>query len=157
MRIFIISDSHGSIGRAMEAYESVRDIDLIVHLGDYARDADAMSKRLGRPVFSVKGNGDGDRSENGCRILETEFGKLFVAHGHMEGVKTGLQKLIYKAESMGCAGALFGHTHRPVFMELNGFYLLNPGSITYPGPDGKVSFAVATVGPGSFQASIIYK
>jgi len=157
MRIFVVSDSHGRINNAIDAYKSVGDIDLIVHLGDFARDAAEMEKRLKVPMLSVRGNCDGDRSENGYRILETDFGKLFIAHGHMEGVKSGLQILIFKAESLGCKAALFGHTHKALYLDLNGFYLLNPGSITYPGNDGRVSFAVAELAAGSFDASILYR
>ncbi len=157
MRIFIVSDSHGRIGKALEAFSDLSDIDLIIHLGDFSRDAADMAKRLNFPVLSVKGNTDGDRSDKSYKILDTEFGKFFIAHGHMEGVKNGLQTLIYKAESLGCRGAFFGHTHRPLFMELSGFYLLNPGSIGFPGQDGKVSYAVASIGPDFFEASILFK
>jgi hypothetical protein len=156
MKILLLSDSHGKIDNALRVYRSLEDIDVIVHLGDYARDAKALSRELRREVFSVAGNCDGHYAENGYKILETDFGRIFVAHGHVEGVKHGLQNLIYKAESLGCKAAFFGHTHLPYYREMAGFYLLNPGSITLPGMDGRVSYAVAEAGKEGFKAAILY-
>ena len=39
MRILVISDTHGEMGKVYEVYRSLKDIDMIVHLGDLKSDA----------------------------------------------------------------------------------------------------------------------
>ena len=157
MRIFVISNTHGRIDKAMEIYKKLDDIDLIIHLGDHWNDADRMKEQLNVPLIGVKGNMDGSFVKDGYHILETEFGKVFIAHGHMESVKQSYETIIYKAESLSCKAAFFGHTHIPLFAEADGFYLLNPGSLSLPVGGRKGSYAVATVLPGSLSASILYE
>ncbi|MBR0597290.1 YfcE family phosphodiesterase [Sinanaerobacter chloroacetimidivorans] len=157
MKLFVISDTHGNIDQAVEIYKKLKDIDLIIHLGDYGKDAKNLENRLGVSVLSVKGNMDGAFSQDGYRILDTVFGKIFLAHGHMENVKQNLQTLLYKAESMGCKAAFFGHTHVPLFEDVEGMYLLNPGSLTLPTGGRKGSYAVVTLSEEGIEAFIGYE
>lgn len=157
MRIYVISDTHGRIDKAMEIYQTLEDIDLIVHLGDHWNDAKRMKEQLNVPLISVKGNMDGSFSRDGHHVLETDFGKIFLAHGHMESVKQGYENIMYKAESYQCRAVFFGHTHIPLFLEAEGLYLLNPGSLSLPVGGRKGSYAVATVTENSIDAAIIYE
>lgn len=152
----MISDTHGRIDKAVEIYRTLRDIDLIVHLGDHWNDAQKIRNHLNVPLIGVKGNMDGSFAKDGYHILETGFGRIFLAHGHMENVKSGLENIIYKAESLQCKAAFFGHTHVPLFMEAEGLYLLNPGSLSLPTGGRKGSYAVATVTEDSLGAAILY-
>jgi putative phosphoesterase len=157
MRIFVISDTHGRIDKAMEIYKTLDDIDLIVHLGDHWNDAKRMKDQLNVPLIGVKGNMDGSFARDGYHILETDFGKIFIAHGHMESVKQSYENILYKAESLQCKAVFFGHTHIPLFAEVEGLYLLNPGSLSLPVGGRKGSYAVATVLADSLSASILYE
>lgn len=157
MRIYVISDTHGKIDKAMEIYQRLEDIDLIVHLGDHWNDVKRMKDQLNIPLIGVKGNMDGSFSRDGYHILETDFGKIFLAHGHMESVKQSYENIMYKAESLQCRAAFFGHTHIPLFIETEGFYLLNPGSLSLPTGGRKGSYAVATVTENSIDAAILYE
>lgn len=156
MRILVFSDTHGRIEKAIAAYKGQRDIELVVHLGDVASDAQKIEKHLGVKVLGVKGNMDGSFSSNGHQILNTEFGKILITHGHMESVKNSPQNLLYKAEELGCKAAFYGHTHVPLFAEVGGIYLLNPGSLTLPAGGRKSSYAVATITEKSLSADIFY-
>lgn len=157
MRIFVISDTHGRIDKAVEIYKSLEEIDLIVHLGDHWNDAKRMQEQLNVPLIGVKGNMDGSFARDGYHILETDFGKIFIAHGHMESVKQSYDNIMYKAESLHCKAVFFGHTHIPLFAESNGMYLLNPGSLSLPVGGRKGSCAVATVSKDSLSATILYE
>jgi len=64
---------------------------------------------------------------------------------------------LYKAESLHCKAAFFGHTHIPVFCEAEGIYLLNPGSLSLPIGGRKGSYAVATAEKDSLSASILFE
>ena len=68
MRILVLSDTHGDISRACQVYHILQkqgQVDLIIHCGDYYKDAIHMSERLGASIVWVKGNTDGSFDENG--------------------------------------------------------------------------------------------
>ncbi len=131
-------------------------VDMIVHCGDYYADAQEIRARLGIPVLAVKGNCDGCFDFEACSLLETECGDILITHGHMEDVGFSMQKLYYKALESGCIGAFFGHTHRSVFVETGGVYLLNPGSLSQPRDGSGGTFALVTTSEAGLQAKIYY-
>ena len=157
MKILVISDTHGKIDRALEIYNKLDDIDLVVHLGDLWHDAKRLKELLPVSLLAVKGNMDGAFSREEYHILDTEFGKIFLSHGHMENVKQGLDNIMYKAESLQCKAVFFGHTHIPMFHQVEGLYLLNPGSLTLPVGGRKGSYAVVTVTDQELSATIFYE
>lgn len=135
MRILVVSDTHGNLDRFWEVFEKLKKenpVHMIVHCGDYYDDALAIRRKAGIPVTSVKGNCDGSFEEDDFVLLETEAGDFMVTHGHMQGVGNDLQRLCYKAMEAGCIGALFGHTHRSAYVDLDGLYVMNPGSLVRP-------------------------
>ena len=135
MRILVISDTHGKLDRFWEVFNKLRiedPVQMIVHCGDYLQDAKDIRMRAGIPVISVGGNCDGNFDDAGYSILETEAGDFMVTHGHMQNVNFNLQKLYYRAQEAGCIGALFGHTHRSCYVDHDGIYLMNPGSLSEP-------------------------
>lgn len=135
MRILVISDTHAKCQRVYDVYKKLSadaPIDIIVHCGDYYTDALEIQAHLAKKAVWVKGNSDGCYDENEYAILDTEAGSFFVAHGHMQNVGFSQQDIYYKALELGCIGALFGHTHRGRFTDFGGFYLMNPGSLSFP-------------------------
>lgn len=156
MKIFVISDTHGKTQRAKEVYARLKGIDLIVHLGDFQKDAKELGKELGTDVISVKGNTDGSSSSKDYKILETSYGKVLLVHGHREEVKFSLQNLLYRTQELGCKAAFFGHTHEPFYGEIDGVYLVNPGSLSFPKEESKASYAIVTINKDEFNAAIVY-
>lgn len=135
MRILVISDTHGDLSRFWEVFDKLNKenpVQMIVHCGDYIADAKEIRMKSGIPVVAVKGNCDGEYSDEGYSILETESGDFLVTHGHMHDVGFSLQKLYYTALDNNCIGALFGHTHRSAFVETGDLYMMNPGSLSQP-------------------------
>jgi predicted phosphodiesterase len=100
MKFLVISDTHGDIENAIQVYNTLTGIDRILHLGDYARDGWMLESRLGIPVTALKGNMDGSFSNEDYLLLNTEFGKVYLSHGHMEAAKYGPENLLYKASSL---------------------------------------------------------
>lgn len=156
MKFLVISDTHGNIDKVLQIYQKHTDIDALIHLGDYERDAVDIKDALGCDMISVKGNMDNGYSNNEFKIIETECGKLLLTHGHMQHVKSSLQSLMYLAEEHDCTAALFGHTHMPVSDDLDGLYLINPGSLSLPADSSNGSYAVINTDSGEFEAEIIY-
>ena len=142
MRFLVISDTHGNITKALEVYRALDGIDAIIHLGDYIKDAEELGQQLNVDIIAVKGNMDGSYEDNDFRILDTECGKLYLSHGHMEDVKMKLTNIYYRAMEQNCIAALFGHTHKAVFEDLNGMYLINPGSLSRPADGSKGTYFI---------------
>jgi len=140
----------------IEIYNKLDSIDLIIHLGDMERDARKISETLGKDVLSVKGNNESVCTAENFHILKTEYGNIFLTHGHIENVKSGLLNLLYKTQEFDCVAAFFGHTHRPHLSQEKGIYLLNPGSLTLPDRGSTVSYAVVNIAEDCFSASIMH-
>ena len=129
MRLIVCSDSHGRWDRLAAVFAREREFDFAVFLGDGAAD----TRRV--PVFAVeravlvRGNCDPPGSAPPARVLEAEGFRVYCTHGYLENVKWGRERLIECAKESGCALALFGHTHMPLFEKRDGVYLFNPGAL----------------------------
>lgn len=158
MKILVISDTHGKINRISKIFERVKNVDLLIHLGDYQQDAIELEKILGVDCVSVKGNMDGAmRSIDSRHILETEYGKIYLTHGHMDGAATGsYDKLLYRCEELGCRAVLFGHTHVPCNEEIDGIHIMNPGSISVPRDGSNGSYGVVHTYEDRMECSVVY-
>lgn len=108
MLLAVFSDSHGNrepMRRAIRAHNP----DMVLHLGDYARDAAALADALpGLEVRYVRGNCDvgSPAPETLCFALEGV--SVFMTHGHLYSVKYTLQSLanaaIFPGRSWRCLG-----------------------------------------------------
>ncbi len=139
----------GAGGAAAAAIRKSRP-DMIIHLGDYARDAASLKEEFpGIELRSVRGNCDFASRALLSDCFYAGKMRLFISHGHEYGVKSGLAALRGAAHAAGADMVLFGHTHRPLFQREDGLLLLNPGSAGCPprttwarleiGEDGGVS------------------
>lgn len=158
MRILVLSDTHGDVFRARQVYDKLKKqgpVDLVIHCGDYYKDAIHLEEQTGAPVVFVKGNCDGSFSDSEYAIADTEYGSLLVTHGHMENVNFSQQNLFYRAQELGCAAAIFGHTHRAVCTDAGGIHLFNPGSLSHPRDGSGGTFGVITTGADYFQGRIL--
>ncbi len=131
LKILVFSDSHGLLGYLYDAIEAEMP-DVVLHLGDHLRDAEAIEAAFDRPEFyMVAGNCDYDAAGQTERLLELDGVRIFMTHGHRYGVKMRLDSLCARAESLGAQLALFGHTHQPLLEQRGGLWLLNPGAGGY--------------------------
>ena len=156
MKILVIGDTHGQLNKVREIYKKLTNIDIIAHTGDFITDGEALEKELNIPVIAVKGNCDGSYSSDDFRIIDTEFGKILLTHGHMQNVKYQFNNLIYKAMDQQCKAVFFAHTHRSLVDEAGGIHLINPGSLTIPRDNSNGSYAIVRTSENSFDASIVY-
>ena len=158
MRIFVASDTHGDIKKAMELYDKAAangPVDFMIHCGDFYSDGVQLGKLYDRTVYAVHGNCDGGWGEE-FKIAETPAGKILVIHGHNEDVDFSLDNAAYLARREKCAAVCYGHTHKPVIKEHNGILFLNPGSTSRPRGRSQNSAAVLTADEHEFSASILY-
>ena len=150
-RILVFSDTHSDISLCREIIDRIP-ADMILHAGDYVSDAQNLKKFYpDKNIEYVKGNGDAFSYAPSNMVVELDNIRIFLTHGHNEGVKTDteLKKLVASAKANNCTVAVFGHTHIGLERETDGIKLLNPGSSKYGRcygvieiEDGKVSTAV---------------
>lgn len=130
MRILVVSDTHRDYYTLNQVMKSQTKAEIVFHLGDGEDDIDRIKSLYDdKMIISIKGNGDW-----GCckpyideRIIEGK--KIFATHGHLFGVKLGLDNLISEAKKKGTDILLFGHTHTAYNQYVDGMYIMNPGSL----------------------------
>ncbi len=147
MKILVISDTHGDTIKAEEAIRSNKEVSLIIHLGDYFRDAQKLSDMFPNiPMEYIYGNSD-FMVENvpAEKMLEVCGKKIFITHGHRYSVKWDYGRLYKKAEELKADMILFGHTHVPEIIEKDDIFLLNPGSTSDPRDESDESYAIIEI------------
>lgn len=156
MRAIVISDSHNNISACERAINSIDKFDMIIHLGDIARDVDYLEMcYYPTKVVSVLGNNDFLRKEDYERVIDFDGHKIFICHGHTLGVSHGTERLENMARQKGCSAALYGHTHLSSMKKCeDGLLIINPGSVSKP-RGCKPSFAVLETDGDKLKAVIV--
>ena len=156
MKILVISDTHGDITHAEKAIRANKGIDLIIHLGDYFRDAQKLSEIFPDiPMEYIYGNSDfmvGDAMAE--KLLEVCGKRIFITHGHRYSVKWDYEKLYAKAQEQHADILLFGHTHIPEIIQKDNYYIVNPGSISEPRGISEESYAIIEIADGRINPAI---
>lgn len=159
MKLFFMSDIHGSatwLEKAINKFK-VEKADYIVILGDLLyhgprnpipegydpqKVADILNEYKSK-IVSVKGNCDGEVDQMlidfpilaHYTIVFHNGRRIFATHGHKfnKDNMPNIEK-----------GDIFiqGHTHVPVADEIEGIYILNPGSITLPKENNPNSYGI---------------
>lgn len=127
MKILVFSDSHGAMGKMVEAMEHERP-HHVFFLGDHYRDGIELSELYPDiPMDIVRGNCDWSKGPD-LRVVELEGVRFLLTHGHLQYVKSGLDELLQEAKNRQVQVACFGHTHLAKVVYRDGIYLMNPGS-----------------------------
>lgn len=130
MRVLVVSDSHGMIGRLgniLMAAEAEGPLDAVIHLGDGYCDLDEFAQNGLPPRYQVAGNCDLGR--DGQQEIITLCGaRLLLTHGHRYQVRQGVESLLGEARQEKVQAALYGHTHLQKCQWEGGLLLLNPGA-----------------------------
>ena len=139
-KYLVLSDSHGEtdrLERILLAAKYGEPLCGVLHLGDGFHDLDRFESLL-PPIVRVKGNCDFWSAAPGENTLVTnvEGVPMLLTHGHLLGVRQGIEGLLYAAFSKGCRAALYGHTHVQRMQWESGILLLNPGAVL----DGRYAF-----------------
>ncbi|MDO4869421.1 MAG: metallophosphoesterase [Bacillota bacterium] len=155
MKILAIGDTHGKLNKVRDVWHKLKDIDLIIHTGDYFHDAAALKEEFHVPVIAVRGNCDGGGRQD-YELVETDCGRILLTHGHSFGVDYSLDNLKYFAMENDCIAAVYGHTHRAFLTEDDGIYFINPGSLSQPRDNSGGSYAIIRTDDDGIHASVVY-
>ena len=59
--------------------------------------------------------------------------QFYLTHGHRQGVKQGLDRLIAEGRAAKAHAVVYGHTHQAHVSVIDGMYVANPGSCGFFG------------------------
>lgn len=125
-----VSDSHRNRSALDDLDKIFSDSDYIIHLGDTSDDGGYIRKKYPDKTIVLNGNCDLIKLGDDEVVLQVENVKIFACHGHLYSVKYTLSHLAKKAKELGCALALYGHTHMAKVEEECGVKLINPGTLS---------------------------
>lgn len=155
MRIVVVSDSHNNFGALCRIVRSQPAADCFIHLGDGEEEfEDLRALYPGKVMLGVRGNCDWSSCTKTQDTLLCGGIKIFYTHGHLFGVKSGLDKLKEYARAQGAQVALFGHTHIGCATYDSGLYLLNPGSVSHC-PRVELSYGVLDITEAGVAAHLV--
>ena len=140
MKILVFSDSHGNPSRMESAVRTqlrFGKIDRIFFLGDGIRDFHTIERAFPSIICSgVYGNCDNGYDPDVVYLRSAEVGgfRFLLMHGHKYNVKLTLQTAADYAISQKADVLLFGHTHQPTDITIDGsdggyVRMINPGSV----------------------------
>ena len=128
MKIIVFSDSHGEVDAMEEIVHRAKPC-LVLHLGDLCSDFEQLQQRLPTQAMqNVCGNCDGFTQTPDRRVLRVEGRRILMMHGHRYGVKQSYGAAVFAAQEAQADILLFGHTHVAFCENLDGLWVMNPGS-----------------------------
>ena len=136
IRALILSDIHGESNNLRwlleEVWKQVGPIDAYICLGDGVRDFDNAEAFIRRrdehaAMYAVRGNCDFTMNYPERLVIHLGGLKIYLTHGHIHRVKSGLDYLYGAARAEGADIALYGHTHR-ANVEYTSPWMINPGA-----------------------------
>ncbi len=157
MKLFLIlSDTHGDLFEAKKMIDRYPQLDAMIHLGDYYKDAVHLQNQFPKlECIMIPGNCDFVSDVPEERILEVEGKKIFLTHGHHYSVKSGTGRLEAKGLKEGYDALLYGHTHIPLIKYTTSSLILNPGSLGYPRGLSGPTYALLEISKGTIEARIM--
>lgn len=136
--------------------QAIKEAEWVVHCGDYSSLAVVEEiQRLARNFTGVYGNTDPSdvrRQLPSETIVELEGKRIAIFHPFWGGHPDGLEELLV-ARFPDVDAILFGHTHEPCNMMVNGILLFNPGQ-GYPSFMVPASTGILTVSRGTLKGKI---
>lgn len=126
MKVVLVSDSHGNMGVLLDILNAHPDADLFLHAGDIELPSAGLER-----YQIVQGNNDYYYDYPLELSFMTPYGKLILLHSHTLSMVHHTEKLHEYAKKHLASILCFGHTHRHLFQEEEGIYLINPGSLYY--------------------------
>ena len=145
MRLAILSDTHGLL--RPEVLECLKDADAILHGGDIHRPEIVEQLRQYAPLYVVRGNNDKAWAEEIPHDLTVTLEGLTFCMVH--------NKRELPADLSGVDVVVFGHTHKYVQEEKEGWLWLNPGSCGPRRFHQEITLMTAQLSEGKIQVEKI--
>lgn len=149
--IGLISDTHGLV--RPDVHSALSGVELILHAGDVGGDDILAELETIAPVRAVYGNTDppGHPVLRDTVEIEIDGVRVHVSHGHEVGSPTPAKLLSRYAADV----IVFGHTHRPLVVQVENRWVLNPGAAGPRRFDLMPTVGRMTISPGNVAIEII--
>ncbi|GGE76170.1 metallophosphoesterase [Priestia taiwanensis] len=130
MKVLIVSDNHGSTSELRLLKEKyATEVDAFFHCGD--SELSSTDEEV-RGYYIVRGNCDYGVDFPVDITKDVQDTRFYVTHGHLYGIKTSLQRILYRAVEVEANIVCFGHSHVRGVEMIDGILFVNPGSILLP-------------------------
>lgn len=142
MRAAVISDTHGILRE--EVMEVVETCDVVIHAGDIDKREILDKLGLGRRIYVVRGNNDGEWAEGISKIqrFRLEDVEFVMAHNKKD----------LPWDLTGVDIVVFGHSHKYLEeIRENGRLWLNPGGCGRRRFSQALTMAVLTLEDGKYE------
>lgn len=143
MKLLITSDAHGDMETLLDIIKKHADRDNHLDAGDMVLPKSFIERH---GIITVKGNNDFGLDLPLARVLDLGHLKVLLTHGHKEGVKFSLTKLMDLAHQNQVDLCIYGHTHISYMKHEQHVLFINPGAVT-----GHKSYAIYQEGTLTFH------
>ena len=150
VKLLLVSDSHGREEGILRAIAQEEPSDAAFHLGDSQEPAGTIEPLFSCPCYIIAGNCDYYFNQYPReKVVEIGGHRIFLTHGNSYMASSSYDFLAETARDNACDIVFFGHTHVPACEYMDGVWILNPGSISYPRQQGRErSYMVVYLKPG---------
>ena len=156
MLIGVVSDTHCINKYIQLAAEKIKNVDILIHLGDNSSDIEQFKKVFNGEIYVVDGNCDYRGEYPKELIIDVNSKKIFLTHGDLYGVKSGLNNIFYKGKELGADIVLYGHSHIEGIERVEDILIMNPGSTSIPKGKGHSIGFIEIDDSGNIDAKIEY-
>lgn len=132
----------------------IDNMELLLHAGDFIKDAEKLEERLNIKVEAVVGNCDYPRTSPEERIIEVDNCRIYMTHGHIFEPHDFFNDIMKRSKEKGANLVVFGHTHLATSFEEEGIFFLNPGSISMPRMKGP-TYGIIEINEGKINTEIL--
>lgn len=154
MRIGVLSDTHGNVTISKKIIQLMSPVDLVIHAGDFYRDAVKLAGGAKVRVEAVVGNCDYPRVQPAELLLDLEGVKIYVTHGHQFETYNFFNSLMLKAREVQARLVVFGHTHVATTFTQDDVTFFNPGSISNPRFRDHPTYGLIEITRGEIKTAI---
>lgn len=162
MKIGIISDTHikGNNEKLDDfknlLYKNLRDVDVIIHAGDYNTLETLNTIKEFKEFYGVYGNNDDDYIKNILReskVVSLNGYKIGITHGDGK-YKTTIDRAYDKFKDSDVDIIIFGHSHMPLIKTKYNILFLNPGSLTSKRKEKYFSYIILEINEACISTNL---
>ncbi len=163
MRVLVLADTHVNDVSALpeRLCEELKNVDLIIHAGDYTGRGLLEQLRAYGDFKGVHGNMDPTAIKQELpdkTIIEVEGLRIGITHPSEGGSPVGLLRRVREKFGDDTPDMIiYGHSHEPQNLEHDEIRYINPGSATGVFPARYCSFGIIEIDKGRLKAAEIVK
>jgi hypothetical protein len=162
-RVVAVGDTHlPRFGRQLPAplIDALASADLVLHAGDHTDPFVLDLLEAFAPTHAVAGNNDPPElvSRLGfTRLVTVEEVRIGLTHGHLGPGRSTPERArrTFAQADPAVSAIVFGHSHQPMIEQVDGLWLLNPGSPTDRRRQPTFSFLVLEISEADLRPELV--